>query len=59
MEDEGSPKIALGADTQVLKNKPNACSILWIRKPEGTSGQRSNQIPRKHALGIGAHGYPC
>ena len=43
------PKYAIGADAQILKNKPNSELVILVVESEGACAQRPNQISSEHA----------
>jgi hypothetical protein len=44
------PEAALGADAEILKNKPDSNLILDIMKTKSTGSQTTNEVSCKHAL---------
>lgn len=52
---EDIPEGALGANTQILQDKPDANMLVNVKKTEGTGGQAPDEVPGVHALwGSGA-----
>ena len=47
--DKNVPEAALGADAQVLQNKPDTDLVLGILKTESTGSQTPNEVSGKHA----------
>lgn len=48
------PEAALGANTEVLENEPDADLILRVGKAESAGSQAPDKVPCKHALRLGA-----